>query len=72
MKYRKIFDTAHLQDGLEKRSLRSGAVTLISQAAMFVIQLGSTMIIERIIKPQDFGMVERVTEASCLISVLLG
>lgn len=55
-KYRHIFDTTHLQSDLKKRSLRSGMVTVGSQAVMFIIQLGSTMILARILSPQDYGI----------------
>ncbi len=55
-KYRHLFDTVHLQSDLKKRSLKSGAVTLGSQAVMFLIQLGSTMILARILSPQDYGI----------------
>ncbi|MGK2907150.1 MAG: lipopolysaccharide biosynthesis protein [Desulfuromonadales bacterium] len=55
-KYQHIFDTSHLQDDLKKKSLRSGAVTLTSQGLQFVIQLGSTMILARILSPADYGI----------------
>lgn len=55
-KYVHIFDTRRLNTDLKKRSLQSGAVTLASQALMFIIQLGSTMILARILSPQDYGI----------------
>jgi len=55
-KYEHIFDTSKLQSDLKKRSLRSGAVTLSSQAIQFIIQLGSTMILARILSPEDYGI----------------
>lgn len=55
-KYQHIFDTSHLHSDLKKRSLRSGAVTLSSQGMQFVIQLGSTMILARILSPSDYGI----------------
>ncbi|MDY0093818.1 MAG: lipopolysaccharide biosynthesis protein [Candidatus Vecturithrix sp.] len=55
-KYQHIFDTTHLQSDLKQRSLRSGAITLTSQALQFVIQLGSTMVLARILSPEDYGM----------------
>lgn len=59
-KYQHLFDTAHLQTDLKRRSLRSGAVTLSSQAAMFILQLGSTMILARILTPKDYGIMAMV------------
>lgn len=55
-KYAHIFDTRRLNTDLKKRSLKSGAVTLGSQALMFIIQLGSTMILARILSPDDYGI----------------
>ena len=55
-KYEHIFDTSNLQSDLKRRSLRSGAVTLSSQGIQFIIQLGSTMILARILSPQDYGI----------------
>ncbi|MDY0143631.1 MAG: lipopolysaccharide biosynthesis protein [Bacteroidales bacterium] len=55
-KYKNLFDTTHLQSDIKKRSLRSGAVTISAQGIMFVLQLGSTMILARILSPQDYGI----------------
>ncbi|SEA45043.1 polysaccharide transporter, PST family [Desulfuromusa kysingii] len=55
-KYHHIFDTSHLNSDLKKRSLKSGAVTLTSQGIMFVLQLGSTMVLARILSPEDYGI----------------
>lgn len=55
-----LFDTSHLKTDLKKRSLRSGAVTLTSQVMQFIIQLGSTMILARILTPDDYGMMAMV------------
>lgn len=45
-----------MHSDLKQRSLRSGAVTLGSQGVMFVLQLGSTMILARILTPYDYGI----------------
>lgn len=58
--YSKLFDTKHLSKDLKKRSLRSGAVTMSSQGGKFVIHLGSTMILARILTPDDYGMMAMV------------
>lgn len=55
-----FFDTSHLKTDLKKRSLRSGAVTLTSQGLSFVINIGSTMILARLLTPQDYGMISMV------------
>lgn len=68
--YSKLFDTKHLHTDLKKRSLKSGAVTLTSQGMMFVIQLASTMILARILTPQDYGMMAMVVSITGLASIL--
>lgn len=55
-----IFDTSHLGRDLKVRSLRSGAVTLGSQGLSFLIQIGATMILARLLTPQDYGMISMV------------
>ena len=55
-KYRHLFDNTHLHVDLKKRSLKSGAVTVSSQAIIFFIQLGSIMILARILTPEDYGI----------------
>jgi PST family polysaccharide transporter len=54
-KYQHIFETSHLHSDLKKRTLRSGAIRLTSQGLQFVTQLGSTMILARILAPSDYG-----------------
>ena len=55
-KYNHIFDTTQLNADLNKSSLKSGAVTITSQGIMLVLQLGSTMILARILSPNDYGI----------------
>jgi PST family polysaccharide transporter len=69
--YQKLFDTKHLHTDLKKRSLRSGAVTLTTQAISFVIHLVSTMILARILTPDDYGMMAMVVAITGLAGVLL-
>jgi PST family polysaccharide transporter len=46
---------------LKLRSVQGGAVALGSQAAKFLIQLGSTVVLARLLTPQDYGAVTMVT-----------
>jgi O-antigen/teichoic acid export membrane protein len=54
------FQTDHLLADLKGRSVRGGAVTISSQAVKFVIQLGSTAVLARLLTPADFGLVAMV------------
>lgn len=55
-----FFDTKHLNTDLKKRSLRGGAVTLTSRGLSLLINIGSTMVLARLLTPQDFGMISMV------------
>ncbi len=55
------FDTAHLLADLKGRSVRGGMVTLISQAVKFSLHLLSTVVLARLLTPDDYGLVAMVT-----------
>ena len=56
------FDAAAGSAGdLRGRSVRGGAVTFASQAARFVLKMGSTAVLARLLVPADFGLVAMVT-----------
>ena len=56
----KFFAVDHLMDDLKGRSVRGGAVTLGTQAIKFVLQLGSTAVLARLLTPADFGLIAMV------------
>ncbi|MGB3653470.1 MAG: lipopolysaccharide biosynthesis protein [Rivularia sp. (in: cyanobacteria)] len=55
------FRTDHLKDDLKGRSVRGGAVTLAAQASKFVLQMGSTVVLARLLAPEDYGLIGMVT-----------
>lgn len=63
------FDTKHLLVDLKSRSVRGGAVTFIGQGTKFFLQLGSTMVLARILTPQDFGLIAMVVAVTGFIMV---
>lgn len=60
-RHRKIFDTEAVRGDLKKKSLRGGLYTVIGQSMSFVIRLGSTAVLARIIIPEHFGLLSMVT-----------
>lgn len=52
--------TDHLTIDLRRRSARGGAVTVGAQALKFVISMGSTIVLARLLTPQDFGLIGMV------------
>ncbi len=51
----------HLTADLRGRSVRGGAVTLVGQAAKFVLTLASMAVLARILTPEDFGLIAMAT-----------
>jgi PST family polysaccharide transporter len=54
------FRTDHLKNDLGRRSARAGAVTLGSQAFKFVLGTASTIVLARLLTPQDYGLIGMV------------
>ena len=63
------FATAHLLDDLKGRSIRGGAVTFVGQGTKFLLQLGSTIVLARILTPQDFGLIAMVVAITGFIMI---
>ena len=45
------------RDNLGGRSARAGVLMLAAQAALFALSVGSTMILARLLDPEDFGLI---------------
>ncbi|RME38853.1 MAG: lipopolysaccharide biosynthesis protein [Planctomycetota bacterium] len=54
------FETDHLLPDLRQRSVRGGAIVLVSQACKFLIALGGLMVLARLLTPVDFGLLGMV------------
>ena len=56
-----FFGTEHLQADLRSRSIRGGAVTVAAQAGKFTIKMASTVLLGRLLTPEDYGLIAMVT-----------
>jgi O-antigen/teichoic acid export membrane protein len=56
----RYFQTEHLLKDLYGRSFRGGVVTLGGQAVRFLLHTASTVILARLLRPQDFGLTAMV------------
>lgn len=65
----KHFGTKHLMGDLKGRAVRGGSVTVASQGAKFVMQLGSTAILARLLTPADFGLLAMVMVVTGFVSM---
>ncbi len=54
------FDNQALQGGLGRRAVRSGAITAGAQAVLFSVQFVGTILLARLLSPNDFGLVAMV------------
>lgn len=57
----KFFSADHLKSGLRKRSVKNVRITLVAQALKLILQIGSIMILARLLEPSDFGLIAMVT-----------
>ncbi len=64
-----FFDTEHLKADLKGRSVRGGAVTMAAQGAQFFLHLGSTVVLARLLTPQDYGLIGMVTAVTGFVAM---
>lgn len=64
------FHTDHLKADIKGRSVRGGAVTMVAQICKFILQMGSTIVLARLLTPQDYGLVGMVTAVTGFIGSL--
>lgn len=63
------FDTSHLHADLKEHTVRGGIFTLGAQGCSFVLNVGSTAILARLLTPSDFGLVAMVTALTGLLAM---
>lgn len=61
------FDTKHLRTDLKKRAVQGAGFTVISQASTFLMHIISTVVLARLLTPDDFGLVAMVVTFSLLL-----
>ena len=54
------FDDSKLREDLGRQSLRSGAITIGARAMNAAIQVGSILLLARLLTPEDYGLVTMV------------
>jgi O-antigen/teichoic acid export membrane protein len=61
--------TDYLTPDLRARSVRSGAVTVISKGIKFIVQMASATMLGRLLTPHDFGLVAMVMAITGFLSM---
>jgi PST family polysaccharide transporter len=54
------FATGHLKSDLKRRTVRGATATIVGQGIKFTLQLTSTIVLARLLAPEDFGLVAMV------------
>jgi PST family polysaccharide transporter len=62
----KIFNTDHLKADLKKHAVKGAGATVFSNVSDYAIQMIATIVLARLLKPEDFGLVAMVTAFSIL------
>src|ERR1044071_7573116 len=52
--------TSHLLANLKNRTIAGGLITALAQATQFVLTLGSTIVLARLLSPHDYGLIAMV------------
>ncbi len=63
------FATDHLLKGLKTRTVSSGIVTSLFQGTLLMLNLGSVMVLARLLTPQDFGLLAMVVAVMAFFQV---
>ena len=61
------FDTNRVNTDLKGRAMRSAGATIFASGLIFFVQLFSTVILARLLTPNDFGLITMVTTFSMLL-----
>ena len=61
------FASEHLSTDLKSRAVRGAGITVFSQTLVYAVQTISTIVLARLLTPNDFGMVAMVTVFSMLL-----
>jgi PST family polysaccharide transporter len=63
------FKTEHLKSDLGARTIRGSAVTIVTQGVKFVIGMVGTVILARLLTPQDYGLIGMVAVIIGFVSI---
>ena len=67
--YEQHFSIDHIKANLKGRSVRGGATTMGAEAFKFVLTTGSTVVLARLIAPEDFGLISMVISVTNFVNL---
>lgn len=65
----RYFQTDHLKKGLRARAIRGGAITLSSQGVRFALSISSTVVLARLLRPEDFGLIAMAAALTGFVAI---
>lgn len=63
------FSTGQLESDLKARTIQGATATFVGQGLKFLLQIGSIMVLARLLTPDDFGLVAMVTAVTGFILI---
>lgn len=67
--YNRFFDTREVKNDLKNRSVFGGAAMMLAQAIKLCLQVGSTIILARLLTPADYGLIAMVTAITAFVAM---
>jgi O-antigen/teichoic acid export membrane protein len=61
-----LFDVTHIEAGIKKHAVRGASATISASVVNYGLQTVGTIILARLLSPEDFGLVAMVTTFSLL------
>jgi PST family polysaccharide transporter len=65
--YERYFETGQIKQTLKERAIQGGVLTYISRIINFIIQMAGTVILARLLVPEDFGLIAMVTSLNGIL-----
>ncbi|GAB3538517.1 lipopolysaccharide biosynthesis protein [Pontibacter brevis] len=65
----KWFETVHLKEDLKSRSVKGGFITVAGQVVSFALNISSTIVLARLLTPEDYGLVAMVTAVTGFVTI---
>jgi O-antigen/teichoic acid export membrane protein len=63
----KYFQVEHVRHGLKERAIRGGVFTYLQRLVNYPLQLASTILLARLLVPEDFGLITMVTSINGIL-----
>jgi PST family polysaccharide transporter len=70
IKKENYFDNEEIKTNLKIRAIKGASATIISKIVIQILQLASTIVLARILTPNDFGLVTMVTSIFILFRII--